>query len=286
MIQPTLKCDQEPDWGMQREFWNNYAAMYDDSYYGYWSSRAHDHFLLDDKLNVKGKRVLDAGCGTGALAVELAARGASVTAVDWSQGMIEAATERVMERELDEQQHVAGYKLDINFLEQDIASVDLPEDSFDIIICHDVLPYVADVPTTLANLRKFLKPHGTCTAAYTCMQQSAGLELMTVFAKGTEEYELEAGGGVGGMQQVNPIHKYGRRSLLEDAMKDAEFAYVVAQKKPFETSFSDLNLYKLAEASYGFSTSFYNNEPTGHEPGPNKTMARVVIVLRKRHDKN
>jgi magnesium-protoporphyrin O-methyltransferase len=41
-----------------------------------------------------GRRVLDAGCGTGALALELAARGAQVVAVDLASKLVELAHER------------------------------------------------------------------------------------------------------------------------------------------------------------------------------------------------
>lgn len=41
-----------------------------------------------------GKRVLDAGCGTGALAVEAARRGALVTAIDLSPSLVDMARER------------------------------------------------------------------------------------------------------------------------------------------------------------------------------------------------
>lgn len=47
--------------------------------------------LPDD---LRGCRVLDAGCGTGALAFELAARGADVTGVDISPQLIEIARKR------------------------------------------------------------------------------------------------------------------------------------------------------------------------------------------------
>ena len=52
-------------------------------------------FLPDD---LRGCRVLDAGCGTGALAVEAAKRGADVTAVDISPTLIGIARERVPEK--------------------------------------------------------------------------------------------------------------------------------------------------------------------------------------------
>jgi len=44
--------------------------------------------------NLSGKRILDAGCGTGALAVEMAKRGAHVIAVDLSPTLTQLAKER------------------------------------------------------------------------------------------------------------------------------------------------------------------------------------------------
>ena len=44
--------------------------------------------------NLAGKRLLDAGCGTGALAVEAARRGAHVTAIDLSASLVALARER------------------------------------------------------------------------------------------------------------------------------------------------------------------------------------------------
>jgi magnesium-protoporphyrin O-methyltransferase len=48
-------------------------------------------YLPDD---LRGQRVLDAGCGTGALAVEAARRGASVVAIDLSPTLVNLARER------------------------------------------------------------------------------------------------------------------------------------------------------------------------------------------------
>ena len=45
-------------------------------------------------VNLHGRRVLDAGCGTGALAVEAARRGAHVVAIDVSAALIEVARTR------------------------------------------------------------------------------------------------------------------------------------------------------------------------------------------------
>jgi magnesium-protoporphyrin O-methyltransferase len=44
--------------------------------------------------DLRGARLLDAGCGTGALTIEAAGRGAHVTAVDVAGGLIDVARER------------------------------------------------------------------------------------------------------------------------------------------------------------------------------------------------
>jgi magnesium-protoporphyrin O-methyltransferase len=46
--------------------------------------------------DLTGKRVLDAGCGTGALSVELAKRGAQVLAIDLSPTLVALARERAV----------------------------------------------------------------------------------------------------------------------------------------------------------------------------------------------
>jgi magnesium-protoporphyrin O-methyltransferase len=45
--------------------------------------------------DLRGRRVLDAGCGTGALAVEAARRGADVVAIDLSASLVNVARERI-----------------------------------------------------------------------------------------------------------------------------------------------------------------------------------------------
>jgi len=50
--------------------------------------------------NLSGKRVLDAGCGTGAAAVELARRGAEVVAIDLSSTLVEVARARAAQSAL------------------------------------------------------------------------------------------------------------------------------------------------------------------------------------------
>lgn len=59
------------------------------------------HLLLSWlPTNLSGQRVLDAGCGTGAAAVELARRGAEVVAIDLSPNLVAVARERAAQSSL------------------------------------------------------------------------------------------------------------------------------------------------------------------------------------------
>lgn len=57
-------------------------------------NRMRDTLLSWLPADLRGRRVLDAGCGTGALAVEAARRGAQVLAIDISPTLVELARER------------------------------------------------------------------------------------------------------------------------------------------------------------------------------------------------
>lgn len=81
---------------------------------------------LPEDLN--GKRVLDAGCGTGALALEAASRGAEVVAIDLSATLVELAQARAAD--------ISGVG-SIDFLVGDMRSLDLG--CFDHVVAMDSL---------------------------------------------------------------------------------------------------------------------------------------------------
>ena len=66
------------------------------------AGRARMRHLLTSWLptNLTGARVLEAGCGTGAAAVELARRGAEVLAIDLSPTLVQVARERAAQSSL------------------------------------------------------------------------------------------------------------------------------------------------------------------------------------------
>ena len=70
--------------------------------------------------DLQGRRILDAGCGTGAFAIEAARRGADVVAIDISPKLVKLAVERVPENiGRGSISFVAGDMLDIQYGEFD-----------------------------------------------------------------------------------------------------------------------------------------------------------------------
>jgi magnesium-protoporphyrin O-methyltransferase len=57
--------------------------------------RMHDTVRSWLPEDIKGARILDAGCGTGSLAIALAEEGADVTAMDVSEAVLDVARERI-----------------------------------------------------------------------------------------------------------------------------------------------------------------------------------------------
>ena len=90
--------------------------------------------------DMTGSTLIDAGCGTGTLAIEAAQRGAEVVAVDLSPTLVNLARERL--RDLNQ-------TLDVTFLVGDMRDMDLG--SFDYAVAMDSLIHydVADGVQTL-----------------------------------------------------------------------------------------------------------------------------------------
>jgi SAM-dependent methyltransferase len=97
--------------------------------------------------DVAGRRILDAGCGAGALFAALRDRGAVVTGIDKSARMVELARRRLGD---DADLQVAALGSPLPF----------PDDTFDDVTASLVLHYLEDWGPPLAELRRVLKPGG------------------------------------------------------------------------------------------------------------------------------
>jgi ubiquinone/menaquinone biosynthesis C-methylase UbiE len=95
-------------------------------------------------------RVLDAGCGLGGEALELAGTGGvEVVGIDSSQAMIEEARRRA-----------SGTALPVSFRQADAADLPFPDDHFDACQAQTLLGHIADPVPVMAELVRVTRPGG------------------------------------------------------------------------------------------------------------------------------
>jgi cyclopropane fatty-acyl-phospholipid synthase-like methyltransferase len=139
-----------------KEYWDEVAQEFDSFYHEEKAAlkRAIDkifrkamtdrfYLTLEECKNVEGNKILDVGCGSGRMAVELAKRGARVTGIDFSQKMIDMA-KAMAEKE--------GVEKNCRFIRDDFASYTFRE-RFNISIAMGFFDYTKDADFYVKKLR-------------------------------------------------------------------------------------------------------------------------------------
>jgi len=107
-----------------------------------------NRIVLDRLGDLRGRKVLELGCGAGEASVYFAKRGADVTATDLSTGMLEVV-----------QKVAAKHGVRVSVRQAVSSRLDFPDDSFDIVYAANLLHHV-DIEPTLAEAARVLKPGG------------------------------------------------------------------------------------------------------------------------------
>jgi ubiquinone/menaquinone biosynthesis C-methylase UbiE len=125
-----------------------------------------------------GQRVIDLGCGTGALALRAAAHGARVKAIDVNPRMLEFAESRAVERDL------ARY---IAFREMGVAELGAEEsECYDAVMSGLCFSELSDdeLVFTLREVRRILKPEGLLLVADEVRPAGLGRLVMHAMIRG------------------------------------------------------------------------------------------------------
>ena len=202
---------------MKADHYDNFAASYstenESSLFNAYYERPAMIGLAGD---VAGRRVLDAGCGSGPLAAALIDRGAVVTGFDASPAMVELARQRLG---ADADLHVADLSRPLPFA----------DGAFDDVVVSLVLHYLQDWTAPLAELRRVVKPGGRVILSvnhpimYKLGYLGADYFAVTEYS---EEYALHDGTSMELTYWHRPLH------AMTDAFTEAGFRLAVVSEPP------------------------------------------------------
>jgi SAM-dependent methyltransferase len=175
--------------------------------------------ILDLAGEVAGRRILDAGCGSGPISAKLRERGATVAGFDASAEMLELARRRL------------GPEADLRMA--DLAEpLPYPDGAFDDVVAGLVLHYLEDWTGPLAELRRVLRPGGRLILAVDhpyvvdLLRREAGQEP-DYFATYSHDEEWTMGGHTAKMKfWTRPLH------AMTDAFSAAGFRIAVISEPP------------------------------------------------------
>ena len=141
---------------------------------------------IDQRAGVRGKRVVDIGCGGGILSDAMARRGADVLGIDLSTKALRVASLHALEAGTPSVQY------------REVAAEALAEEvpaSFDVVTCMEMLEHVPDPSQVVAACAKLVKPGGWLFFSTINRNPKAFLfaivgaeHILKLLPKGTHEY--------------------------------------------------------------------------------------------------
>jgi SAM-dependent methyltransferase len=142
------------DWEAEAEHWVRWART--PGHDAYWYYR--DSFFDGLVPPLRG-RTLDVGCGEGRTTRDLLARGHQVVAIDSSAPLV---------------RHARAADPDGSYLLADAAALPFPDASFDLVVAYNSLMDVADMPASIQEGARVLRPNGRLCASVTHPISDAG----------------------------------------------------------------------------------------------------------------
>ncbi len=140
---------------------------------------------INGLVDLKGKRVLDVGCGGGILSESMHFKGAKVTGIDLGEKALNVAKLHQLE---------SGAEVDYQCISVEQLAA-LEPASFDVVTCMEMLEHVPDPASIVAACAKLVKPNGAVFFSTINRNPKAyllaviGAEyLLNLLAKGTHDY--------------------------------------------------------------------------------------------------
>lgn len=115
-----------------------------------------------------GSVVLDYGCATGSIALEIASMANAVHGIDISSNMVEIAKSKADERNIK----------NVGFARAAIFDESLGQESFDVILSLNILHLVENPAQVLDRVNQLLKPGGIFISSTPCLGEKTFLSVL------------------------------------------------------------------------------------------------------------
>ncbi len=116
-------------------------------------------------------KLLDFGCGSGAITNKLSKAVESIDAIDISSGMLEFA----------EKQAEINAIANINYIQASIFDERFKDGKYDAIVAFNVLHYIEDMPRLIERINRLLKPNGVFISSTACLKEKRSFIGYLVF---------------------------------------------------------------------------------------------------------
>ncbi len=135
---------------IEQRFHDERAREVESTFYDFGALDAPDAYLWSQLGDLRGKSVLEIGCGTGTTTLAFAAAGATVTALDISSEMVDVMRDRVTR---------AGFADRVTGLHSSVEHLTVEPASFDLVYGHSVLHHL-DLSAAAPRISAALRPSG------------------------------------------------------------------------------------------------------------------------------
>lgn len=142
---------------------NDIAYIYDDWYktqLGRFADNVENNLIFKYLKDLKGKNLLDVGCGTGLYSIMAYSRGATVIGLDISENMLNIAREKTK-----------LLSLPINFVLGDMDNMPFNDNTFNAVISVTALEFSKNHKNSLKEILRVLKPG--CKAVIGVLSESS-----------------------------------------------------------------------------------------------------------------
>ncbi len=141
---------------------------------------------IDQHVGLKGKKILDIGCGGGLLSEGMASRGANVTGIDLSEKPLGVARLHLLE---------SGQQVDYRLIAAEELAEEMPG-AFDAVTCLEMLEHVPNPASIVSACARLVKPGGQVFFSTLNRNPKAylfavlGAEyILKMLPKGTHDYQ-------------------------------------------------------------------------------------------------